>query len=483
MAIDDQIHQYIIMQGFQPSSEAIDAVERGDEVNQDAIFQLAEEQHQQRPQPQQQNQQPAPNHPNFITQVAPEDEEEDEEDEEEDNTDGVNLAQEPAVQPVIPPTASNPGEDTHLPSSLFTLFLASLNVQRDVPNRPSFPADRQSQSDYVAALDDCATVPAETEAPGNSEINRSGAQQQPADSAAATPSRGSEINVSGAQQQPADSEAATPSRGSLVEGLQQAPTAIRRTQFHRQQQADQTRSLLACDYTYESLFASNEMLFPMPTNSRYLNVYEDIVQNVPAAFRDELWSLFGHVDPIVSLGFRPGTSLLSDWEATIDNLAADPVLVKRFAPLLKYLATVIKKEKREQKKKHSSGMGGGGGEGDDHGGGDDDDGDDDDDDDDYSDFPEEQDSNDPADDGSQPGLFEQLKKEREKRESKRMAFQQYRLANILLDYILHHVSRQGLRLRQAHVISRNNARNMNEALAQITVGKKINVSPHHSPQS
>ena len=193
MAIDDQIHQYIIMQGFQPSSEAIDAVERGDEVNQDAIFQLAEEQHQQRPQPQQQNQQPAPN---FITQVAPEDEEE-----EEDDTDGVNLVQEPAVQP---PTASNPGEDTHLPS-LFTLFLASLNVQRDVPNRPSFAADRQSQSDYVAALDDCATVPAETEAPGNSEINRSGAQQQPADSAAATPSRGSEINVSGAQQQPADS--------------------------------------------------------------------------------------------------------------------------------------------------------------------------------------------------------------------------------------------------------------------------------------
>jgi hypothetical protein len=462
MAIDDQIHQYIIMQGFQPSSEAIDAVERGEDVNQDAIFQLAEEQHQQRPQPQQQNQQPAPN---FITQVAPEDEEE-----EEDDTDGVNLVQEPAVQP---PTASNPGEDTHLPS-LFTLFLASLNVQRDVPNHPSFAADRQSGSDSVAALADGATVPAETEAPGN--INRSaGAQQQPADSAAATPSRGSEIKGSGAQQQPAESAAATPSRGSLVEGLQQAP---RRTQFHRQQQPDQTRSLPASDYTYESLFASNEMLFPMPTNSRYLNLYEDIVQNVPAAFRDEMWSLFGHVDSIVSLGFRPGTSLLSDWEATIDNLAADPVLVKRFAPLLKYLATVIKKEKRAQKKKHS-GMGGGGGEGDDHGGDDDDD----DDDDDYSDFPEEQDSNDPADDGSQPGLFKEMKKEREKRESKRMAFQQYRLANILLDYLLHHVSCQGLRLRQAHVISRSNARTMNEALAQITVGKKINVSPHHSPQS
>jgi hypothetical protein len=211
----------------------------------------------------------------------------------------------------------------------------------------------------------------------------------------------------------------------------------------------------------------------MPTNSVYNSLYEAIIQATPSAFQGELRELLYQIDPIVTLGYVPDSNLLANWDAGC-QLAVDPESVQKFRPVLKYLAGVLKKDKREQKKKQR-GLGGGGGGGDDHGG--DDDGYDDDDDDDYDDIPDDKDGNDPADDGSQPELFDQLRKEREKRQSKRTAHQQYRLANIVLDYLLHYVSKQGVLLRQAHLIARNNARTMNEALAQIDDGKKINVSP------
>jgi hypothetical protein len=465
MINDDTFHQYIVMQGFQPSSDIIAAAEHGEEVDEGAVLQLAEEQHQQRPQ----HQQPAPHlhQLNYITQAAPDSSADDDDDrsaddKEEDDQGGAqggeDNSQDPAVEPsATAATASNSGEDTHS-ASLFTLFLASLNVQRDVPNRPSFAADSLEHSNAAALAIGPPT--ADTEAAANpSEVDEAARLQQG--------------HQQGEVSQPAAS-ATTSSRGTLVQHLQQAPRTVPNIHFHRHQQAAQSNNLPMSEYTYENLFGSNGMLFPMPTNSVYNSLYEAIIQATPSAFQGELRELLYQIDPIVTLGFVPDSSILANWDAGCE-LAVDPESVQKFRPVLKYLAGVLKKDKREQKKKQR-GLGGGGGGGDDHGG--DDDGyDDDDDDDDYDDIPDDKDGNDPADDGSQPELFDRLRKEREKRQSKRTAHQQYRLANIVLDYLLHYVSKQGVLLRQAHLIARNNARSMNEALAQMDDGKKINVSP------
>ena len=49
--------------------------------------------------------------------------------------------------------------------------------------------------------------------------------------------------------------------------------------------------------------------------------------------------------------------------------------------------------------------------------------------------------------------------------------------SVLLDYVLEHVSRQGALLRQAHLLARNQARTVNQMMAQLDKGQEINVRP------
>jgi hypothetical protein len=209
----------------------------------------------------------------------------------------------------------------------------------------------------------------------------------------------------------------------------------------------------------------------MPTNEVDQTLYDTIVNLTPAALHPELRVLMRQLDSIVTAGFLPDSSVLQqtdlDDEDTAESasIGVDPEDVKKFRPLIKYLTEVNKKYRREnRKKKHIEG-----------GGGDGDDGDVDDDD--YEDIPEDQDGTDPEDDGSQPELFKQLKEQREKRKRKRIAHQQFRHMSVLLDYVLEHVSRQGALLRQAHLLARNQARTVNQMMAQLDKGQEINVSP------
>jgi hypothetical protein len=137
---------------------------------------------------------------------------------------------------------SNSGEDP--PSaSLFTLFLASLTVQRDVPNCPSF-ADHQQHSNLTEAM---ATQAAQQQ------------QQQ-------QQQQGEGLHVA------SHAEVPNSCRGTLVEHLQQAPprVAVANSRQGIQQQPAQLNNLPFENYRYPNLHDSYTILFPMPTNEVYM---------------------------------------------------------------------------------------------------------------------------------------------------------------------------------------------------------------------
>ncbi len=292
MVIDNAFRIYTVMQHFQPTSDMIDAANHGGAINEGAVFQLAEEQHHQRQQQQEAQEQQLPQQQqpplNYITQAeevrespaaANEEEaeesdvnynpnsqsDEDEEDKQEldfddDDVDAEELqalrdegqaakdvetkldgdGEDDSSDPSATADAtSNSGEDPPY-ASLFTLFLASLTVQRDVPNCPSF-ADHQQHSNPTEAM---ATQAAQQQ------------QQQ---------QQGKGLHVA------SHAEVPNSRRGTLVEHLQQAPprVAVANSRQGIQQQPAQLNNLPFENYRYPNLHDSYTILFPMPTNEVY----------------------------------------------------------------------------------------------------------------------------------------------------------------------------------------------------------------------
>jgi hypothetical protein len=464
--LEGLITQMEIMQSFITPSEMLDRMDAGEQIPEEEMYAAAcqqyvdrvEERHRQRCEREREQQQqhegeqgeqggheqaPSFNLP-FVTQPDPDptnpstdadDSDFEPQDDEQSDSNGEGSAQSTGEQRGAEEdgvlSIDEPGDD--LQQSMFRLHLASLTVQRDVPNRPSLHVHARCRNAAIA--DVAPNAPAPDVAPGD----------------IAAVNEANPPNANDAPNAPAPDVVAPQDIAAINEANPPNANVEPRSSY---------RQYPPSYYNKLRLMNSYGMLFPMPDNPAYLPMYWHHADLDPTLDRNNLISFQNMVLPIFQhfLYQRQDhfMSIRTDISEEDASQVFDGAALTALSPLLYLYRTRIRNSRND------SGVGGGGG-------GDGGDGDDD-----YNDLPDDEDDEDDEEDHNmQDGMLNEINESLQKYKKDHEAWS---ACLIVVNSLLNSHASQGSLLRECHLDSRNTCRTFSEAMNELKKGYSVKVS-------
>jgi len=469
--LEGLITQMEIMQSFVTPSEMLDRMDAGEEVSEEEMYAAAcqqfvdrvEERHRQREHEREQQQQhegeqgeqgqheqaPSINLP-FVTQPDPDppsteaNSDSDPQDDEHSDSNGEGSAPSTGEQRaaeddngVLSSTQHAGGHEEQdtgddIQQSMFRLHLASLTVERDVPNRPSLHVQARRNT----AIADAPNAPA---------------PDVVAPQAIAAINEANPPNIAEAHNAPAPDVVAPQAIAAVNEANSPNANVVVRSSYQQFPHSYYNKLRLMCSYG---------MLFPMPDNHAYLPMYWHHADLDPTLDRNDLIMFQNMIIPIFEhfLYQREDhfMSIRTDISEEDASQVFDDTALTALSPLLNLYKTRIRNSRSD------AGVGGGGG----GGGGDGGDGDDD-----YDDLPD--DEEDEEDYMQEDGMLDEINESLQKSKKEHEAWS---ACLIVVNSLLHSHSGQGSLLRECHLDSRNKCRTFSEAMNELKKGHPVKVS-------